>query len=233
MPGRRHAPTSVPILGTVSVAATPVEELPRSAYRSPTNLPIGTRVAMSTVVKNRPRRSHRFGFTLHLTSGALVVMLATGCGLSAAAQPAPLVQSPLHGLRAAPSWVVERMSLAAPDLYFDAGSHVLRARERRKLDDIAPALEALLYDFPNLIIVIEGYADDRGLIEYNDRLAWERAEGVRRVLLNFSFPQDHLRTVSFCYRAPQCSASDERLSRRNRRVHFRAARETAPAGGGN
>src|ERR1035438_1084710 len=71
-------------------------------------------------------------------------MLPTSCGLSVTPQSAPAVPSPIHGLQPAPHWVVDRMTSEAPDLYFDLKSHVLRARERRKLDQIAPALQDLL-----------------------------------------------------------------------------------------
>ena len=54
------------------------------------------------------------------------------------------------------------MTREAPDLYFDLNSHVLRARERRKLDQIAPALQDMLHESPELIIVVEGHSDDRG-----------------------------------------------------------------------
>jgi outer membrane protein OmpA-like peptidoglycan-associated protein len=120
------------------------------------------------------------------------------------------------------------MTREAPDLYFDLNSHILRARERRKLDQIAPALQDMLHDSPELIIVIEGYSDDRGLHEYNQELGLERAEAVRRVLLNRSFPEDRVRAVSFGDCAPQCLTPDDEVCRqKNRRVHFRAT-QTRP-----
>ncbi len=115
------------------------------------------------------------------------------------------------------------MTRAVRDLYFEVNSHVLAAGERHKLAQVAPALQALPHDSPDLVIVIEGHSDDRGVIEYNDRLALERAEAVRRVLLNLSFPEDRLRTVSLGYRAPQCLTQDNPCRQTNRRVHFGAA----------
>lgn len=78
------------------------------------------------------------------------------------------------------------MTIVAADLYFALNSHVLSARERRTLAQFTPALQDILHDFSDLIIVIEGHADDRGLLESNDRLALERAETVRRTLLSLS-----------------------------------------------
>jgi outer membrane protein OmpA-like peptidoglycan-associated protein len=158
-----------------------------------------------------------------------MAMLLTGCGLGLTPQPAPAVPSQTLGLLPAPGWVVDRMTRAAPDLYFDLNSHVLRLREQRKLAEIAPAIQDILHDFPELIIVIEGHSDDRGLHEYNQQLGLERADAVRRVLLNVSFPEDRVRAVSFGDRAPQCLTPDEVCRQKNRRVHFRAAQPMSGA----
>ena len=179
---------------------------------------------MNCFMGTEPRALRRkICFTLSLTTGALMASMLTGCGLSLSPQPVPAIPPQPRGLRPAPRWVIDRMTSAAPDLYFDVNSHVLRRRERHRLDQIAVALQNILHDFPELIIVIEGHADDRGLIEYNDQLALERAEEVQRALWNISFPEDRLRTASFGYRAPQCRTQDELCRQKNRRVHFRAA----------
>ena len=154
-------------------------------------------------------------------------MLPTSCGLSVTPQSAPAVPSPIHGLQPAPHWVVDRMTSEAPYLYFDLNSHVLRARERRKLDQIAPTLKNMLHESRELIFVIGGHSDDQGRREYNQELGLERAEAVRRVLLNRSFPEDRVRAVSFGDRAPQCLTRDDVCRQKNRRVHFRAT-QTMP-----
>jgi len=160
-----------------------------------------------------------------LTAAALMGVLLTGCGLNLGSPGgSPAVPSQPRGLRPATGWVAERMTHSAPDLYFDLNSHGLRSRERRKLDQLAPALQDILHDYPDLIIVIEGHSDDRGLAEYNEQLAQERAEAVRQGLRNLSFPEGHLRTAAFGYRAPRYVTQDDMCRQKNRRVHFRAAR---------
>lgn len=159
------------------------------------------------------------------------MMLLAGCGLSTAPQPTPAVPTAMRGLLPAPRWVADRMAQAVPDVCFDINSHILRASERGKLDQIAGALEALLYDFPDLVIVIEGHADDRGLVEYNERLALERAEAVQRVLWNHSFPEDCLR-IARTSLAAQCRTDAAACHKKNRCVHIRAAqavRDTRPS----
>jgi outer membrane protein OmpA-like peptidoglycan-associated protein len=125
------------------------------------------------------------------------------------------------------------MARSTPDLHFDLNSRLLQGRERRKLEQAAPDLESLLYDYPDLIIVVEGYSDDSGLIERNERLALRRADTVRRILLELSFPEERLYATGFGSRAPQCATADEVCRSSNRRVRFRAAQAApAPKAGG-
>ncbi len=185
----------------------------------------GTVVAGSPDVRAGQRSgTNRVGRLFCFASGALSAMLLAGCGVTTTPQPVPAVPRQALGLRPAPAGVAESMTKAAPDLRFGFNSHILDARQRRKLAQIAPALEELLYDIPDLVIVIEGHADDYGLVGYNDRLALERAEAVRRYLQNLSFPKDRLRAVSFGHSAPEHATRDDA----NRRVHFRAAVEMPP-----
>jgi outer membrane protein OmpA-like peptidoglycan-associated protein len=122
----------------------------------------------------------------------------------------------IHGITA--FWAVDRMMLQAPDLYFDLNSHVLQAPEQRKL---APAFQDILNDSPELIIVIEGYSDDRGLPEYNQRLALLRTDAVRRSSES-QFPGRLCACVQF--RRPRGAMLNARVScrQKHRRVHFRA-----------
>ena len=169
--------------------------------------------------------ANRGRFTL-----AIMAVLLTGCGLNLGSPAAgPPVPSQPRGLRPAPGWVADRMTGAAPDLHFDTNSHFLAPRERRKLAQIAPALQDILHDYPDLIIVIEGHSDDRGAPDYNEGLARERAEAVRQALRNLSFPEEHMRTAGVGYRNPQCITPDDLCRKTNRRVHFRAAREWSDA----
>jgi outer membrane protein OmpA-like peptidoglycan-associated protein len=140
-----------------------------------------------------------------------------------AQQVSVALASESHGLQPAPSWVRERIASAAPDLYFAANSQILAAPEQRTLLQIVPALQDVLRDFPDLIIVIEGYADDGFPYKYNEQLGKSRANAVRRLLRNLSFPEDRLRVASFGFRATQCEAQDGQCRKETRRVHFRAA----------
>jgi len=146
--------------------------------------------------------------------------LVASVGMLLASEPSTV--SSTLGLRPAPRWVRDRI-VTVPDLYFSSNSHVLSSRERQKFAQIAPALQDLLHDFPDLIIVIEGYSDEWFRPDYNDRLALERADAVRHLLLELSFPDDCFRIMTFPFRTPQCAAQDQLCYQQYRRVHFRAA----------
>ena len=164
-------------------------------------------------------------------AAAWVAVLWTGCGLNPGSLSTPAVPKQPGGLRAAPGWVMDRMAQVAPDLYFDFNSHVIRRPEKRQFAKIAAGLEGILHDFPDLIVVIEGHCDDRGLTEYNRQLGGERANAVKGALLNLGFPEACLRTVSLSHRAPLCLTPDDQCRQKNRRVHFRAAQLMSTAEG--
>ena len=48
-------------------------------------------------------------------------------------------------------------------------------------ESVAPALQDLLHEFPDLIILIEGHVDYRGPIGHNERLPLNRAEAVHSI----------------------------------------------------
>jgi outer membrane protein OmpA-like peptidoglycan-associated protein len=167
-----------------------------------------------------------------LAAGAFTALLLTGCRLDTGPQSTPAVPKQPSCLKAAPEWVTERTTQVAPDLYFNLNAHTLARPARRQLLHIAVELEGILHDFPDLIIVIEGHGDDRGVPEYNEQLGLERADAVKSALLNAGLPEDRLRTASFSHHAPLCVTPDDRCRQKNRRVHFRAAQSMSMARGG-
>jgi len=68
--------------------------------------------------------------------------------------------------------------------------------------------------------------------EYNQQLGLERAEAVRRILLNLSFHEDRVRALTFGDTEPLRLTPDEVCRQKNRRVHFRAAHLTSGPPGG-
>jgi hypothetical protein len=62
---------------------------------------------------------NQISFTLCLISGTLIGMLLPGCGLTLNPQPAPLVPSQIHSLRAASAWVTDRMARDGASLEYN------------------------------------------------------------------------------------------------------------------
>ena len=79
---------------------------------------------------------------------------------------------------------------------------------------------AILSDFPNASIVIEGHCDERGSAEYNLGLGDRRASAAKEFLQGLGVPADRMKTISYGKERPQCTEQDETCWQKNRRVHF-------------
>lgn len=93
--------------------------------------------------------------------------------------------------------------------------------------EITAAAEALLRsklpilrNSPDLMIRMEGHADERGSNEYNVALGSRRAEAVRQWLSDSGISGDRFTTTSHGEDRPLVNRSDESAWARNRRVEF-------------
>lgn len=176
-----------------------------------------------TVLKDSARKHYC------LTLSLLLGMTLTGCAaLRTGLDNMQTPRAAADDTQPAPGWVAERLARLAPDLYFDLSAHGLRERDREELGRITPQLQELLHDFPDLVIVVEGYCDDRGSANYNLQLGRQRADAVRQALVSFGFPAGRLRSVSFGDKRPQCFTQDEACRQKNRCVRLRAAQRHTP-----
>jgi peptidoglycan-associated lipoprotein len=116
----------------------------------------------------------------------------------------------------------ERVTADVADAYFDYDKFDIREDARTVLTRDAGALKAILQDFPNASIAVEGHCDERGSAEYNLGLGDRRATAVRDYLVQLGVPADRLRTVSYGKEHPQCTESSEACWQKNRRAHFAA-----------
>ena len=71
---------------------------------------------------------------------------------------------------------------------------------------------------PDLMIVIEGHADERGTREYNLALGDRRATAVRDYLVAKGINSARVRTVSYGKERPAVAGSDEAAWAKNRRA---------------
>ena len=114
----------------------------------------------------------------------------------------------------------QRVASNVQDVYFDYDQSEIRSDGQSVLTQDAAALKALLTDFPNAVIMVEGHCDERGSAEYNLGLGDRRAGAARDYLVQLGVPASRIKTISYGKERPQCAESDEECWQKNRRVHF-------------
>jgi len=114
----------------------------------------------------------------------------------------------------------QRLVSDVQDAFFDYDKNDIRADARDVLTRDAAAIKAILSDFPNASIVVEGHCDERGSAEYNLGLGDRRASSAKDFLVQLGVPGDRLKTISYGKERPQCTESEESCWQRNRRAHF-------------
>lgn len=131
--------------------------------------------------------------------------------------PPPVVQptTPTKSLQ-------ERLSTDVQDIYFDYDKSEVREDARATLQRNVEGLRAILRDFPNAVISVEGHCDERGSAEYNLGLGDRRSTSAKEFLTQAGVSGDRLRTISYGKEKPQCTEESESCWQKNRRVHFAA-----------
>jgi peptidoglycan-associated lipoprotein len=104
----------------------------------------------------------------------------------------------------------------SPNVYFDYDESSLIDEARDKLARNAD----LLKSSPQLMVTIEGHADERGTNEYNLALGERRANAVRDYLSSLGVAANRLRTISYGEERPVCTQSEESCWSQNRRAHM-------------
>lgn len=79
---------------------------------------------------------------------------------------------------------------------------------------------SILRNNPQVRILIEGHADERGSTEYNVALAAERAEAVKDFLVGFGLDSNRFEVISYGEEQPLVNQSNERAWAQNRRAEF-------------
>lgn len=102
-------------------------------------------------------------------------------------------------------------------VFFEYDRSELTTESRAALDRKVPVLRGN----SDVVVTIEGHADERGSVEYNLALGLRRAAAVRDYLTGFGIPIGRLEIQSFGEEKPLDSGSDESAWSRNRRAEFR------------
>jgi peptidoglycan-associated lipoprotein len=102
------------------------------------------------------------------------------------------------------------------DVYFEFDRYELLETTRSALGELAQALRAN----PQLGLLLEGHADERGTPEYNLALGERRAQAVKDFLVAAGVDASRISTVSYGEERPLDPAHEEPAWALNRRVHF-------------
>jgi len=117
---------------------------------------------------------------------------------------------------AAQAETTESESMNVEDIHFEFDRFNLNTRSRQVLNRIA----FLMFDRPELSMLIEGHCDERGSNEYNLALGERRAEAAKDYLIDMGIEPHRIRTISYGEERPVTSGHDEAAWTVNRRAHF-------------
>ncbi|RKZ49874.1 MAG: peptidoglycan-associated lipoprotein Pal [Gammaproteobacteria bacterium] len=106
--------------------------------------------------------------------------------------------------------------LSVKIIYFEYDSSDVKQEDRTTVEAHAAFLVANL----DVIITLEGHADERGSREYNLALGERRAETVKRQMTLIGASPDQIRTVSYGEERPAIDEHDDYSWSQNRRVEI-------------
>ena len=120
------------------------------------------------------------------------------------------------------------------DVLFDFNKYTLKPDAREKLAKVS----GILLSYPNLQLQIEGYTDNIGSDEYNQKLSEERADAVRDYLVSQGVTQASISAAGYGKADPVADNSTANGRAENRRVQLVVSgnsigvQESAPSSGG-
>jgi len=165
------------------------------------------------------------GILLTVVAGAIGTYWVQSQGVEAASTTTGKATEEPKGPRAAipapPSGVFHA------DVYFDFKSTRLRADAARVLQETTGRM-----DLTNAwVVLVQGYTDSQGPIEYNRGLAERRATVVKRFLVDLGVPETSIKMVTMGRDGALCDDPGKECQELNRRVHleFRKLAAAAPA----
>jgi peptidoglycan-associated lipoprotein len=153
-----------------------------------------------------------------MRSALPLAAVATLAALSAcASKPAPVAEQPVvsQPTGPVPGSVQDFQASVGDRVFFDLDQYTLRADARSTLDKQA----AWLAKYPNVRILIEGNADERGTREYNLALGARRASATKDYLVSLGVAAGRIETVSYGKERPIDPRSTEEAWSLNRNSH--------------
>jgi len=146
-------------------------------------------------------------------------------GAEASAKTAAAGTADTRGRVTAPAPMTADGDVIHTDVYFDFKSTRLRADTVRLLQDKA----ALMERTSTWAVLVQGYADRQGPVEYNKRLAGQRADAVRQFLVELGVPESSVKVVTIGPEGALCDEPSKECQQLNRRVHLEIRKMTRAA----
>jgi peptidoglycan-associated lipoprotein len=153
----------------------------------------------------------------------LPLVLLVGCKSCGKEPPvvAPPVEerAPTEAPKAEPTKIPDHVIALARNferVFFDFDAFTLNADGKKALSDNA----AILQQFADVRVEIQGHADEQGTTDYNVSLGQKRAQSIVTYLSAQGVSPSRLKVVSYGEERPLDAASNERAWALNRRAEF-------------
>lgn len=104
--------------------------------------------------------------------------------------------------------------LSTNTVYFEFDSSMVDQESRQ----VVEAHSQFLIENPDVNVVLEGHADERGTREYNLALGERRANSVAEIMVAYGVAPGRIQTISYGEERPAALGSDESAWQLNRRV---------------
>ncbi len=103
------------------------------------------------------------------------------------------------------------------DVFFDFDQYAIRSAAVPVLEKNAALLK---HTYKESTVLIGGYCDERGTVEYNLELGKRRAQAVKEYLVDLGVEEARIQIVSYGKEKPFCMESTANCWQQNRRGHF-------------
>ncbi|HUS03200.1 MAG TPA: OmpA family protein, partial [Chitinophagaceae bacterium] len=113
--------------------------------------------------------------------------------------------------------VIEKVNLAARNIFFATGSAKLLAKSYPSLDNVVKILQ----DNPSYKVDIEGHTDTTGTAEKNHVLSHDRANSVKAYLISKGIDESRISSAGFGFDRPIASNKTAAGKAKNRRVEMK------------
>lgn len=137
---------------------------------------------------------------------------ANATATTAASAPAPVSADKL----ALDKLNAELQALQNESSFFDTAKYAIKP----EFQDVIKKHAEFLKAHGNIVVTLEGNADERGSDAYNMKLGEKRAKAVKKSLVKFGVPSKQIKLVSYGESRPRQTCHEEKCWQENRRVDF-------------